>query len=244
MQSVFSTSPILSTIATVSSSVRDSRSLRLLLLAFLALLPCLHVSATTTRRVVTDTIWACPSSTAEEVFDAFFEEMQSNVNGLFKWAFKGTGETKTDTKRQGKDAIVLRYGQCERDLKKRTSHVPVTVIVLGSKFATVDIGSQLADSVVHVSRRMPDGKSVVVPEHRYRANLLYSGSLLQDGNIQFRVYPIDDHSCRVHLELNIELGRFMAMFLTEKRWNEVAAWRIRRISTNLQRRAEGKATTK
>ena len=42
----------------------------------------------------------------------------------------------------------------------------------------------------------------------------------------------------MHFELNVVLGKFFSAFVTNKTWNEVAAWRIVTMVNNVKEFAE------
>ena len=176
-----------------------------------------------TRRVIVDQIWNCSFDHANEVIDQFVYEMQTDMNGLFTWAFIGT-ENQGDTK--GKDAVSIKYVGNTYEPETRTGKLITTIEVLGVPwFKNREIGSIYRDSVVNKTRYA-------------RLEITYSGSLLQAANGQFHTTPIDDNHTRLHFELNVVLGRFFSAFVTTKTWNEVASWRIVTMVNNIKEFAE------
>ena len=176
-----------------------------------------------TRRVVIDQEWNCSYERANELIDLFVLEMQTDMNHLFTWAFMGT-ENKGDTK--GKDAVSIKYVSNTYDPETRTGVLVTTIEVLGVPwFKNREVGSVYRDSVVAGTRYA-------------RLEITYSGSLLQAANGQFHTTPVDANHTKVHFELNIVLGRFFSAFVSNKTWNEVAAWRVQTIVNNVREYAE------
>jgi hypothetical protein len=149
--------------------------------------------------------------------------MKTDMNALFEWAFIGT-ENQGDSK--GKDAVSIVYTGNYYDPIERRAVLYATISVLGVPwFKNREIGSIYTDSIVGGTRYA-------------RLDITYSGSLLQAADGQFHTTPIDAAHTQVHFELNVVLGRFFSAFVTNKTWNEVAAWRIELIIDNIKQYAE------
>ena len=175
------------------------------------------------RRIVLERDWNCSKDRADAIIDMFIYQMQTDMNQLFTWAFIGT-ENQGDTK--GKDAVSVKYVGNTYNPETRTGVLLTTIEVLGVPwFKNREIGSIYRDSTVN--------------ETRYaRIDITYSGSLLQAADGQFHTTATDAKHTHVHFELNVTLGRFFSAFVTNKTWNEVAAWRIETMVDNIGEFAE------
>ena len=199
---------------------------RIYLFLFCVLCPLIAMADSSerqTRRLGFDRVFNCSYDRANEIIDLFVYEMQTDMNHLFTWAFIGT-ENEGDTK--GKDAVSLKYVGNTYDPETRTGVLLTTIEVLGMPwFKNREIGSLYTDSVVAGTRYA-------------RLDITYSGSLLQAADGQFHSTPIGPNKTNVHFELNVTLGKFFSAFVTNKTWNEVAAWRIEMIFDNIREFAE------
>lgn len=195
----------------------------LLIIATLSSLTAFCDEERQTRRVVVDQVWNCSYERANEIIDLFVFEMQTDMNHLFTWAFIDT-ENKGDTK--GKDAVSIKYVSNTYDPNTRSGVLVTTIEILGVPwFKNREVGSIYRDSVVNNTRYA-------------RLEITYSGSLLQAANGQFHTTPIDKDHTKMHFELNVVLGKFFSAFVTNKTWNEVAAWRIVTMVNNVKEFAE------
>ncbi len=175
------------------------------------------------RKVHLDRVFDCSYERTNAVIDTFVYQMQTDMNALFEWAFIGT-ENQGDSK--GKDAVSIVYTGNYYDPIERRAVLYATISVLGVPwFKNREIGSIYTDSIVGGTRYA-------------RLDITYSGSLLQTADGQFHTTPIDTAHTQVHFELNVVLGRFFSAFVTNKTWNEVAAWRIELIIDNIKQYAE------
>ena len=176
-----------------------------------------------TRRVVVDTVFDCSLERANAVIDTFVYQLQTDINALFDWAFVGT-ENQGDTK--GKDAVAIVYTGNTYDAETRKGVLTFTIYLLGVPwFKNRELGTVYRDSVVHDTRYA-------------QLDITYSGSLLNEANGQFHTTAIDTRHTNVHFELNVVLGKFFSAFVTNKTWNEVAAWRIKMMIDNIKEYAE------
>ena len=176
-----------------------------------------------TRRVVVDTVFDCSLERANAVIDTFVYQLQTDLNALFDWAFVGT-ENQGDTK--GKDAVAIVYTGNAYDAETRKGVLTFTIYILGVPwFKNRELGTVYRDSVIHDTRYA-------------RLDITYSGSLLNEANGQFHTTAIDTRHTNVHFELNVVLGKFFSTFVTNKTWNEVAAWRIKMMIDNIKEYAE------
>ena len=175
------------------------------------------------RRVHLDRVFACSQERAEEIIDLFVYEMQTDMNHLFTWAFLGT-ENEGDTK--GRDVVSIKYLGNEYDPETFTGILYTTIEVLGVPwFKNKEVGSVYHRNTTNDTRHA-------------QLDVTYSGSLLQAADGRFYTTPIDKDSTQVHFELNVELGKFFSAFVTNKKWQECAEWRIIMMVDNIKEFAE------
>ena len=176
-----------------------------------------------TRRFVSERVFDCSQARTEAVIDTFVYALQTDINSLFDWAFAGTGN-QGDSK--GKDAVNIVYTGNRYEPETRSGVLTMTIYVLGMPwFKNRELGSVYRDSVVNETRHA-------------RLDITYSGSLLEKADGQFHTKAIDAGHTRVQFEINIVFGKFFSAFVTNKRWNEVAVWRLEKMLDNLKEFAE------
>ena len=77
-----------------------------------------------------------------------------------------------------------------------------------------------------------------------RLDIDYSGSMLDKADAQFHITPLDSNLVRVRLEINLKLGWFINLFMTNRIWVNNVEWRIGVILDNLKEYAETGTVTK
>ena len=158
-----------------------------------------------------------------EVVNMFFYDMQTDINGLFKWAFKGT---ENDTKDSTRNSIQIKYKESYADTTSHYGRQVIDVIVPHKTFKDIIIESSYTDTTL---------------EDRMRAIHLtidYSGSLLKDASADFNSIPITDNSSYAQLTIRIKFGFFFNLFISRKMYSNVIEWRINQIFENLCEMAE------
>ena len=159
-----------------------------------------------------------------EVVNMFFNDMQTDINGLFKWAFKGTENDKKDSTR---NTIQIKYKESYAEPERHYGKQVIDVIVPHFKtFKDISIESSYTDTTL---------------EDRMRAIHLtidYSGSLLKDASADFNTIPITDNSSYAQLTIRIKFGFFFNLFISRKMYINVIEWRINQMFENLCEMAE------
>lgn len=226
-----------------------------LILAALLLLFVAPMSARPkTRGVVIDTVANCHISSMHATISRFCYEFQADPDRLFSWAYLNTGsespsdepkpelteeekqrleeEKKKNESKEGKDALRLVYKDRTYDPETYTGDVAIDIYVLGSRmFKDNHLGT------IYGATMLTDHSEI------QQLNATYSGSILEGGQILFRLDSIGPNQTEVHYDFNLTFGRFLATFISDKTWNNVAAWRFNNILGNLIEYAEtGKVT--
>lgn len=178
------------------------------------------------------TLSECEFNTTEErameVVDKFIYEFQADVTNLFTWAYIGTGN-ENDSER---DAIGIKYKECYYNPETRESYNLVDVLVNGKPaFKDRRIGGKVQEKLENGTRNI-------------RLDIEYSGSMLDKADAQFHVTPLDSNLVRVQLEINLKLGWFFNLFVTNRVWTNNVEWRLGVILDNLKEYAETGTVTK
>lgn len=203
-----------------------------------------------TRGVEMDTIAHCSLTAMENTISKFCYQFQADPDELFSWAYLNTGsespseqkaettntnassKNKRDESANGKDAIRLVYKDRKYDAKQRVGDVALDIYVLGSPmFRDNHLGSIYSQTEISQTQQIQ------------QLIATYSGSLLEGGEIRFHLDSIAPNRVKVHYTFNLTFGRFLATFISDKTWRNVADWRFRAIFGNLVEYAEtGKVT--
>lgn len=203
-----------------------------------------------TRGVEMDTIAHCTMTAMENTISKFCYQFQADPDELFSWAYLNTGsespndqksetpnantpsKNKRDESSNGKDAIRLVYKDRMYDPDKHIGDVALDIYVLGNPlFRDNHLGTIYAKTAISNTQQIQ------------QLIATYSGSLLEGGEIRFHMDSIAPNQVKVHYTFNLTFGRFLATFISDKTWRNVADWRFRAIFRNLIEYAEtGKVT--
>lgn len=206
-----------------------------------------------TRGVVIDTVANCSASVMHATISRFCYEFQADPDLLFSWAYLNTGsenpeddkkelteeekrkleeKRKKDESKEGKDAIRLVYKDRTYDPEHHVGDVAIDIYVLGSRmFRDNHLGT------VYSALPLTNHSEI------QQLNATYSGSILDGGQILFRLDSIAPNRTEVHYDFNLTFGRFLATFISDKTWQTVVEWRLRNILGNLIEFSEtGKVT--
>lgn len=206
-----------------------------------------------TRGVIVDTVANCHISKVHATVSRFCYEFQADPDLLFSWAYLNTGsespdepqkelteaekikkeeQRKKDESKEGKDAIRLVYKDRTYDPDTYTGDVAIDIYVLGSRmFKDNHLGTVYGTTMLTSHSEIQ------------QLNATYSGSILDGGQILFRLDSIGPNLTEVHYDFNLTFGRFLATFISDKTWQNVVEWRLKNILGNLIEYAEtGKVT--
>ena len=190
----------------------------LFLIVFLFVSLCSWAARPRNRFVRMDTVCHCSVGEFQHVVDSFFYQFQTGASdSIFEWAYLNTGGD-GNTSEGGKDAVRLHYTTATYDHKTRTGDQALDIYVLGSKM-------------------FPD-RHLITVSNGGRMDLTYSGALLDDANIIFKIDSVAPTTTRVKYEFNIVFGGFVAMFISDKTWHGAMRWRIEQLLKNFVECAE------
>lgn len=181
------------------------------------------------REVVMDTIVNSSAQKIEEAISQYFYQFQACPDSLFSWAYMGLGSVEPDPgpdapaeKRKkssnSPDALALVYKDRVYNAETREGDVAIDIIVLGTPWwkdqhlCTICEGDSMSAT--------------------------YSGSLLEGGEIVFKVLPGQDGRTVVSYRFSLTFGRGLSLFITDKIWNNVIDWRLKQIFRNLMEFSE------
>ena len=202
------------------------RKLSILLLLCAMLLPWNSVSARRPqdRYVAVDTVCQCTPAQFQATINRFFYQFQTNSDSLFTWAYLNTGGDGNE-KEGGKDAIRIHYTEAKYNPTDKTGDIGLDIYVLGSKM-------------------FPD-RHLFTQNYGSRLLVTYSGSLLEKGEIIFRMDSVAPHKTKVHYQFSFVFGKFFSLFISDKMWGEVIRWRLEQVFANLVEYSEtGNVTEK
>ena len=196
---------------------------------------CLFLSLTVsaycrpqTRGVVIDTV--CEASIAQllPVINKFCYQFQACPDSLFSWAYVNLGEpevveSKGKTK-ESKDAIQLDYKDRKYDPKTKTGDVAIDIYVLGVRW--------WKDQHLGTKYTLTRPANAQYPLNAHMT-ATYTGSILEEGNVIFRMEPITPTRTRVHYEFSLTFGRVLSAFISDKTWRNAIEWRFETILENL-----------
>lgn len=181
-----------------------------------------------TRTVVVDTVCEAPIQDLLPVIKRFCYEFQACPDSLFEWAYKNLGEPEVveskDKSKESKDAIMLDYKDRIYDPKTKTGDVAIDIYVLGVRW--------WKDQHLGTKYTLTRPASAQYPQTAH-LKAIYSGSILEGGDIYFVMDPIAPTRTRVHYEFSITFGRVLSAFIGDKMWRNAIQWRFETILENL-----------
>lgn len=181
-----------------------------------------------TRTVVVDTVCEAPIQDLLPVIKRFCYEFQACPDSLFEWAYKNLGEPEVveskDKSKESKDAIMLDYKDRIYDPKTKTGDVAIDIYVLGVRW--------WKDQHLGTKYTLTRPASAQYPQTAH-LKAIYSGSILEGGDIYFVMDPIAPTRTRVHYEFCITFGRVLSAFIGDKMWRNAIQWRFETILENL-----------
>ena len=186
------------------------------------------------RGVVVDTICNTPLPAMLEAASKYCRQFQMQSDSLYQWAYVGIDKReKEDTlKKQTKEsrnAILLNYKERVYDPVLKTGDITIDIYVLGVRWwKDQHLGTKYTLTRPASSQYPLTAKMVAT----------YSGSILEGGEVLFRLDPIDPTHTRVHYEFNLTFGRVLSAFISDKTWKNAIEWRFQIIIKNLVEYAE------
>ena len=183
------------------------------------------------REVVIDTVCNASLHDLLEVVERYCYQFQACPDSLFLWAYLGMEEREiTEEKsKESRDAIQLRYKVRVYDAKLKTGDVAIDIYVLGVRW--------WKDQHLGTKRVLtrPAHSKYPLTDH---LTATYSGSILEGGDIIFRMEPISPTKTRLHYEFVLTFGRVLSAFISDKTWRNAIEWRLETICENIVECAE------
>lgn len=199
---------------------------RLMLIGILAVVSMTAAAGPKYRAVVIDTICPVPISAMQQTAALFCRQFQADPDSLFKWAYLGLEEEKTDKEKtkESRDAIQLRYKDRTYDPKTLTGDVAIDIYVLGVRWW----------KDTHLGTKCKHTWSNTVPQTcTSHMTATYSGSLLEGGNCIFEMEALTPMTTQVRFTFNFTFGQMLALFINDKVWHNAIEWRFKVILENL-----------
>lgn len=204
-------------------------------ITFLFLMVCAVAFGRPQRRgVVVDTVCNAPLSAMLDAAAKYCRQFQNQSDSLYQWAYVGIDKReKEDTvKKKTKDsrsAILLDYKERVYDPVLKTGDLTIDIYVLGVRWwKDQHLGTKYTLTRPAASQYPLTAKMVAT----------YSGSILEGGEVIFRLNPIDENHTSVHYEFNLTFGKVLSAFISDKTWKNAIEWRFQIIIRNLVEYAE------
>ena len=200
------------------------------LLVLFLLLSAMAFGRPQRREVVIDTVCNASLTDLLAVVERYCYQFQACPDSLFKWAYLGMDETEKDnSSKESKDAIQLRYKDRVYDPQQKTGDVAIDIYVLGVRWwKDQHLGTKrVLTRPAHSQSPLTDHMTAT-----------YTGSILEGGDIIFRMEPISPTQTRLHYEFVLTFGRVLSAFISDKTWRNAIEWRLETICENIVECAE------
>ena len=184
-----------------------------------------------TRAVIIDTVCNAPMQKMLSTSNKFCYQFQACPDSLFSWAYLGIDKPQENVPqtKESRNAIQLIYKERIYDPKLKTGDVTLDIYVLGVRWwKDQHLGTEYSQTTP-IHARYP------LTTHM---TATYSGSLLDGGDVIFRMEPLDAKRTIVHYEFSIGFGRFLSAFISDNVWKNAIEWRFEVILENLVECAE------
>ena len=186
------------------------------------------------RGVVVDTVCNAPLQKMLDAAENYCRQFQTQSDSLYQWAYAGIDKRqKEDTlekpTKESRNAILLTYKDRVYDPVLKTGDVAIDIYVLGVRWWK----DQHLGTKYTVTRPATDSYPLTA-----KMVATYSGSILQGGEVIFRLQPIDETHTGVHYEFNLTFGKVLSAFISDKTWHNAIEWRFQIIIQNLIEFAE------
>ena len=209
------------------------------------LLLLLSVLTTTYTNKTYSTVCAvevnAPAEIADTIIAHFIYDFQTNPDVLFDWAFYGVG-TQEDGE---KNAFLLEYKKTQYIPDNNYGSVLVDVVIPGfTRIKNIKIEGKVIDehrpikfnNTLMVSsltmKNIPDWSRHI------DINVEYSGRLLEKGNGNLYIIPVDETHSVFLMDINLKYGWFFNLFITMKVYENSVEWRVKKYMNNLKFVAE------
>ncbi len=172
---------------------------------------------------------AAPMVVGDSVIADLVDQITSDYERLFTWAFKGLGQQGEDDVR---DEVVLIVKQSTFDKMSGLCRMVVDIDVPHvTKFRNVPIDSKVLQT------KLDDDIT------RVDVDIFYSNSVLKKAYGTFFVKSLAKDSIEMSVEIHVRFGWFFNIFITQKRFRNIVEWRMKGFMDNLREEAEKRYAT-
>lgn len=171
---------------------------------------------------------AAPLSVCDSVVADLVEQITSDYERLFTWAFKGLGRQGGDDER---DEVVITIKESTFDKMSGVCHMVADIEVSRvTTFRDIALDSRVLQT------KLADGTT------RVDVDIFYSNSFLKKAYGTFFVKPLSDTRCEMRIQIHVRFGWFFNLFITQKRFRNIVEWRMQEFMRNLRTEAEKRYT--
>ncbi len=170
-----------------------------------------------------------PMAVGDSVVEDLVDQITSDYEQLFTWAFKGLGQQGEDDER---DEVVLIVKQSTFDKMSGLCHMVVDIDVPHvTKFSDVPINSRVLQT------KLADGTT------RVDVDIYYSNAVLKKAYGTFFVKKLAENRIEMSVEIHVRFGWFFNIFITQRRFRNIVEWRMQGFMNNLREEAEKRYST-
>lgn len=169
----------------------------------------------------------CDVVTADDVVDDFIRQFRGDPELLFEWALKGVGKQNDSEK----DAIILKLKSTVFDSVTSVGAIKTDIIVPGfTTFRDIDIESRVTKTL------LPDGAVEV------EVDVYYTNAFLKKAFGTYRIIPVADGQVLLTMDTYIRFGWFFDIFITKRRYRNLAEFRVQGFMDNMRTESERRMT--
>lgn len=169
-----------------------------------------------------------PLSVCDSVVADLVDQITSDYERLFTWAFKGLGRQGGDDVR---DEVVVTIKESTFDKMSGLCHMVADIEVSRvTTFRDISLDSRVLQT------KLDDGTT------RVDVDIFYSNSFLKKAYGTFFVKPLSDARCEMRIQIHVRFGWFFNLFITQKRFRNIVEWRMQGFMQNLCAEAERRYT--
>lgn len=167
---------------------------------------------------------AAPMAVGDSVVEDLVDQITSDYERLFTWAFKGLGQQGEDDVR---DEVVLIVKESTFDRMSGLCRMVVDIDVPHvTAFRDVPIDSKVLQT------KLDDGST------RVDVDIFYSNAVLKKAYGTFFVKSLAEDSIEMSVEIHVRFGWFFNIFITRRRFRNIVEWRMKGFMDNLREEAE------
>lgn len=168
-------------------------------------------------------VWVKASdSISNAVANDFDYQMRYDLDGLFGWALKGL-----NLRKEKKDLMLFYF--------KSTSFKKETGVIRG-------IGDVIITDIITYPNIVVDSKlskkKYTNGKSEFNIDLLYSNGFMKKMFATFTVLPKKDVGTWYIFENHVRFGWILDFFITQKRFETIMEWRLKRFVNNMKNEAE------